>query len=293
MAKYSLTDFRREFPTDDACLAYLFAKRWGQHGPVCTCGKRDSFHKVAGRRTYACAWCGAQLSPAAGTIFDHSPTPLTLWFYAMFLMCASKNGVAAKELQRQLGVTYKTAWRMAHAIRKLMDDGPGPGRLRGTVEGDETYIGGRRRGGKRGRGAPGKTPVVGLVERGGEVRAKVLNRVTTAEVFRYLYMNVEEGATVYTDELAVYNYAQSWGYHHDRVHHASEEYVRGPVHTNTIEGFWSQLKRSLDGTYHHVSARHLHRYVGEFAWRYNRRRSSYPLFLSLAARSAASRAVAA
>lgn len=150
MAKYALAKFRHEFPTADACLDWLFASRWGQHGPTCTCGKRDGFHRVSGRRTYACAWCGAQISPTAGTIFDHSPTPLTLWFYSMFLMCASRNGVAAKELERQLGVTYKTAWRMAHAIRRLMDDGPDPDKLKGVVEGDETYIGGVRRGGKRG-----------------------------------------------------------------------------------------------------------------------------------------------
>jgi transposase len=120
MAKYTLADFGQQFPDDDACLLYLFEKRYGQHGPVCTCGKRDSFHRVAGRKTFACAWCGTQISPTAGTIFDHSPTPLTLWFFAMFLMCSSRNGVAALELKRQLGVTYKTAWRMAHAIRRLM-----------------------------------------------------------------------------------------------------------------------------------------------------------------------------
>lgn len=296
MARYTLSDFGQQFPDDDACLAYLFRQRYGQHGPVCACGKRDSFHRVAGRRTFACAWCGAQISPTAGTIFDHSPTPLTLWFFAVFLMCASKNGVAAKELERQLGVTYKTAWRMAHAIRKLMDDDDDPDgqtKLRGTVEGDETYIGGVRKGGKRGRGALGKTAVVGFVERQGGIRARVLTRVTTAEVFRWLYLSVELGATVYTDELAVYNYAQRWGYEHARVNHAAQEYVRGTVHTNTIEGFWSQLKRSVSGTYHSVSAKHLHRYVAEFSWRYNRRRSPVALFLSLAARSAAPHAAAA
>ena len=286
MAKYTLLDFKAQFPDDDACLAYLFAKRYGQHGPVCTCGKRDAFHRVTGRKSYACAWCGTQLSPAAGTIFDHSPTPLTLWFYAMFLMCASKNGVAAKEIQRQLGVTYKTAWRMAHAIRGLMDDDHDPEKkLTGVVEGDEMYVGGVRRGGKRGRGAPGKTPVVGFVERGGEVRAKVIETVSTAKVFRHLYLNVERGATVYTDELAVYNYAQRWGYEHDRVNHGRKEYARGPVHTNTIEGFWSQVKRSIDGTHHSVSRRWLPRYVAEFSWRYNRRRATSPLFLSLAERA--------
>lgn len=284
--RFTLTDFKAHFPDDDACLAWLFTKRYGQHGPLCVCGKRDAFHHVAGRKAYACAWCGAQLSPAAGTIFDHSPTPLSLWFYAMFLMCASKNGVAAKEIQRQVGVTYKTAWRMAHAIRSLMDDETDPEKkLSGIVEGDETYVGGVRRGGKRGRGAPGKMPIVGFVERSGEVRAKVIDTVNTAKVFRHLYLNVERGATVFTDELAVYNYATRWGYRHDRVNHGRKEYARGIVHTNTIEGFWSQVKRSIDGTHHSVSRRWLPRYVAEFSWRYNRRKATVPLFLSLAERA--------
>ncbi len=214
----------------------------------------------------------------AGTIFHKSPTPLRLWFFAIFLMTASKNGVAAKELQRQLGVTYKTAWRMAHEIRRLMTDRPG--KLSGVVEGDETYIGGRRAG-KRGRGAAGKTVVVGLVQRRGPVKARVVPRVTTREVFTHLYRNVEKGSTVYTDELAVYNYAQGFGYEHQSVNHGTQEYVRGVVHTNTIEGFWSQLKRSLDGTHHAVSAHHLQNYVNEFAYRYNRRKAQEPMFLLL------------
>jgi transposase-like protein len=281
MAKYTLADLGLQFPDDDACLAYLFEKRYGQHGPACPCGKRDSYHRVQGRKSYACAWCGRQISPTAGTIFDHSPTPLTLWFFAMFLMCSSRNGVAALELKRQLGVTYKTAWRMAHSIRQLMRDDTDPDKLKGVVEGDETYVGGKRSGGKRGRGALGKTPVVGFVERGGRVRAHVINRVTTAEVFRFLYRNIEVGSTLYTDELAVYNYAQRWGFEHEHVKHRRWEYVRGEVHANTIEGFWSQLKRSIDGTHHQVSRRWLHLYVAEQAWRYSRRRAVRPMLLSL------------
>lgn len=288
MARYTLADFGEQFPDDATCLAYLYAKRFGPHGPICiTCGKRGDFHPEQGTRKYRCAWCGAQISPCAGTIFDHSSTPLTLWFFAMFLMCSNKNGVAALELQRQLGVTYKTAWRMAHAIRRLMQDDTDPDKLKGTVEGDETYVGGQRSGGKRGRGAPGKTPVVGFVERGGRVRVKVIERVTTAEVFGFLTKSIELGSTVYTDELAVYNHAQGWGYNHDRVHHRSREYVRGDVHTNTIEGFWSQMKRSIDGTHHHVSPKWLHRYAAEHAWRYSRRRSTRPLMLMLLDRAAA------
>lgn len=132
---------------------------------------------------------------------------------------------AQLELKRQLGVTYKTAWRMGHAIRKLMEDDRDPDKLKGTVEGDETYVGGKRSGGKRGRGSPGKTPVVGLVERGGRVRVKVVDSVTTREAFGFMTRNVEVGSTVYTDELAVYNYARRWGYQHDTVRDGRWEWV--------------------------------------------------------------------
>lgn len=289
MAKYTIAYFGQQFPDDAACLRYLYEKRYGPHGAACIqCGKRGDFHHEAGTRKYRCAWCGAQISPCAGTIFDHSATPLTLWFFAMYLMCSARNGVAALELKRQLGVTYKTAWRMAHSIRGLMRDDPdGPDKLTGTVEGDETYYGGYRSGGKRGRGAPGKTPIVGFVERGGRVRVRVINRVTTAEVFSFLTKTIEVGSTVYTDELAVYNYAERWGYRHDSVNHRRWEYVRGDVHTNTIEGFWSQLKRSIDGTHHQVSRRWLPLYAAEQAWRYSRRRSLRPMLLSLLDRAAA------
>ena len=158
--KYTVKDFHRQFRNDDDCLAFVYRSRW-PNGPKCgKCGK-SSFHKVVGRRSYACI-CGHHLYPTAGTIFHKSPTPLKSWFFAMFLMTASKNGVSAKELERQLGVTYKCAWRMAHQIRLLMQEEGNL--LSGIVEADETYMGGVRKG-KRGRGAEGKTPVIGVLER--------------------------------------------------------------------------------------------------------------------------------
>lgn len=200
----------------------------------------------------------------------------------MFLMSTSRNGVAAKELERQIGVTYKTAWRMAHEIRKLMDEDPG--KLKGEVEADETYVGGIRPG-KRGRGAAGKTPIVGLVERGGKVRARVVGSVTTSNAFGNINQNVERGATIYTDELPVYNYCAGYGYKHEVVNHGAKEFVRGKAHTNTLDGFWSQLKRSLDGTHHHVSRKYLQNYVNEFAYRYNHRFSSSSMFSLMAGRT--------
>ncbi len=277
--KYSLGSFNSQFPDDKACLEYVFKTRW-PNGPKCPdCGKKDCFYPIAKRRSYSCSWCGYQLYPTAGTIFHKSVTPLKSWFFAIFLMAQSRNGVAAKELERQLGVTYKCAWRMNHQIRKLM--GGDPAKLKGIVEADETYIGGVRPG-KRGRGAAGKTPVVGIVERGGSVQAKVVDSVTTANAFGNINRNVERGSTVYTDELAVYNYLQGFGYQHGVVNHGRKEYVRGCVHTNTIEGFWSQVKRSISGTHHSVSRKHLQNYVNEFSFRYNHRASEVPMFSLLA-----------
>jgi transposase-like protein/ribosomal protein L24E len=263
---YNFKDFDTQFPDDAACLDFVFRARYANH--VCECGHKGCFHRRAKRRAYECAWCGAQIYPTAGTIFHKSETSLKSWFFAIFLFAKSKNGVAAKELERQLGVTYKTAHRMGHQIRRLMAGGGNM--LTGVVEADETYIGGRRAG-LRGRGTLGKTPVIGAVERRGEVRATVVTNVTAANAIGHIRQNVETTAQVVTDEFPVYNYTAKFGFKHVRVNHGAGEYVVGRVHTNTIEGFWSQLKRSLDGTHHSVSRKYLQNYVNEFAWRYNRR----------------------
>lgn len=265
---YTLRDFQGQFPDDRACLDFLFKQRWPNGGTCDECGKKDCFYPIEKRRSYSCAWCGFQLYPTAGTIFHKSPTSLVSWFFAIFLMSTSRNGVAAKELERQLGVTYKTAWRMAHEIRKLMQDGPA--KLAGVVEADETYVGGQRPG-KRGRGAAGKTAVVGIAERRGGVKAKVVDAVNTANVIGHIRATVEPKATIHTDELPVYNYVAPLGYSHEQVNHGLKQYVRGRCHTNTIDGFWSQLKRSIDGTHHHVSRKYLQNYVNEFAFRYSNR----------------------
>jgi transposase-like protein len=268
---YSLREFQTQFPTERACLDFMFKARWPRGLQCPECEKKNCYYPIEKRRSYSCAWCGHQVYPTAGTIFHKSSTKLQSWFFAIFLMSASKNGVAAKELQRQLGVTYKTAWRMNHEIRKLMADGKPP-KLSGIVEADETYHGGVRPG-KRGRGAAGKTPIIGLVERGGNVIAKVVDSVTTANVFTNITRNVENGASIYSDELAVYRYAPKWGYRHRKVNHGDKEYVRGEVHTQTIDGFWSQLKRSVNGTHHFISSKHLQKYVDEFSFRYNHRKA--------------------
>jgi transposase len=289
--KYTVKDFNAQFPDDRACLDFIFTTRWPDGGK-CKCGKSNCFHPVQGRRTYACAWCGTQISPTAGTIFHKSETSLKTWFFAMFLMSSSKNGVAAMELMRQTGVTYKTAHRMGHKIRQLMqNDG---NLLTGIVEADETFIGGlsknmhraKRKAIIKGTGGANKIPVIGLLERGGNVRAKVAESVGSKDIIPNIVSNVDKNATICTDEWCGYNAVRRVGFKHQRVSHSRKQYVINGAHTNSIEGFWSQLKRSINGTFHHVSPQHLQKYVNEFVYRYNLRRSEQPIFDDLSAKVA-------
>jgi transposase-like protein len=198
-------------------------------------------------------------------------------------MNTSKNGVAAREIERQTGVTYKTAWRMMHQIRKLMRPDTST-KLGGTVEIDDTYYGGKKEG-KRGRGAKGKSKVFGMVEREGEVKAEVVENLKAKTVMPIIQENVEKNSQIYSDELSSYALVTKHDFTHDVVKHAIKEYVRGNVHTNSIEGFWSQLKRSIDGTHHWVSPQHLQAYVNEFAWRYSHRKTEASLFDFLLSRA--------
>lgn len=274
--RYSVRDFRRDFPNDDVCLDTIFKERYGDVETCPSCGSDTKFHRVKGRKCYACQWCGYQLHPLAETIFHKSSTPLTSWFYTIYLFSVSKNGVAAKELERHLGVTYKTAHRMAYHIRSLMSS---TGKLSGNVEADETYIGGVRSSDSK---FENKVPVLGVVERQGEVRAKVTDRASATTALPFLRSNVEENSAIITDESSIY-YRLKREYGHESVNHSKKEYVRGIVHTNTIEGFWGQMKRSMDGTYHSVSRKYLQLYVNEFVFRYNLRGEVvYPVLLERA-----------
>jgi len=275
--KYTILDFNKQFPDEVACLDEMFNRRFGALKVCPKCEKDTTFYRSKSRKVYACQFCGHQLSPLADTIFHKSSTPLKLWFHAIFLFSTSKNGVSAKELERQLGVTYKCAWRMAKQIRTLMEQGDDL--LGGTVEVDETYVGGRRKG-TAGRGAKGKTSIVGLVERGGNIKAFKTENVNSTTLTGLVYNHIEREAKVMTDEFGGYHYVKLHN-SHETVAHGKKQYVRGNVHTNTIEGFWSQLKRSVRGTYVHVSKQHMQSYINEFAWRYNQRNATTPLFLQL------------
>ena len=267
-------EFSTRFPDDDACLHHLMVTRYGGTAFDCPkCKRASKFHRVRSERCYACQWCSYQIYPCVGTLMERSRTPLHKWFYAMFLFASSRHGVAAKELQRQLGVTYKTAWRMAHKIRNYMARLQPRESLIGEVEVDESYVGGYRRG-RRGRGAAGKTIVFGMLERGGQIRPAVVPNVRRYTLEPIIRANVQAGSTVYSDELTSYDHLDQVGYRHESVQHGAWEFARGDCHVNGLEGFWSRLKLSIRGTHVWVSGKHLWKYASEFAWRYNHRK--YP-----------------
>ena len=288
-SRYSLMEFMQEYPDDSACLEALWRKRYspdGEHAHCPKCETERVFKRYAmaqQRQSWTCTGCGHYLHPTAGTIFHKSSTSLHLWFYAMYLMASTRCGISAMQLERELGVTYKTAWRMAHLIRhELMADDGIP--MSGPVEADETYVGGKRRG-VIGRGVD-KTPVFGIAQRRGRVMAVTVPNVNRATVMPYIVQHVLPNATVYTDEYRTYDTLGRRGFEHRRIRHAERVYVSGDIHTNTIEGFWSLVKRGINGVYHAVSAKHLQGYLNEYAWRYNHRYDGRALFETLLLRAA-------
>jgi transposase len=292
-SEYTLMDFMREFPDDATCLEWMWRTRYSSDGihaecPKCVARREFKRYETAQQRqSWTCTACGHHLHPLAGTIFAKSSTSLHLWFYAMYLMTSTRCGISAKQLERELGVTYKTAWRMAHLIRvRLMAQDTEP--MEGPVEADETYVGGKRRNGKTGRpaeGDPTKTPVFGIVQRGGRVYATPVASVKASTLLPQVIERVMPASTVYTDELRSYDGIAAEGYNHRRIHHAERVYVSGDIHTNTIEGFWSLTKRGIGGVYHSVSKKHLQGYLNEYAWRYNERHNPRAKFSTLLRRS--------
>lgn len=262
--KYTIKDLQKDFPTDDVCLEYIFNKK---------CPDLEGYYRIKNRKCWSHKTTRHQIHPLKDTIFEKSTTPLTLWFHAIFLFSTSKNGVSAKEIERQLGVTYKCAWRISHSIRSLMAQDKDL--LTGTVEVDETYFGGRHPN-KFGRSR--KSVVMGMVERKGKIRVKKIPNRETHIVLNTVKENVSTKATIMSDEYNAYKKLHWFGYDSKRVKHGKKQWVYGKIHTNTIEGFWGQFKRSVKGTHHSISPRHLQSYLDEFAFRYNLRFSSVPIF---------------
>lgn len=281
MMKFTLKDFYKMFPDDAACLDYL-RKEWYPEVIKCeNCGREEKFYRITTRKVYGCNFCGWQFSPAAGTIFHKSPTPLTIWFYVIYLMAQTRGGISAKQIQRETGVTYKCAWRMCKQVRGMLFEDYG--KMGGEVEMDESYFGGKSHG-VRGRGALKKTAVFGMIERKGKLEARTVKNVRRHTILPIIADNVQKGAQVFTDEFNVYNALPAMGYKHASVPHAEKIYVLGDAHTNTIEGFWSQAKNGIRGVYHAVSADYLQHYLDEYAFRYNHRDDIRPMFFSFLSR---------
>jgi transposase-like protein len=296
-------EFVQDYPDDAACLHELWRQRYapdGAHADCPKCEQERKFHRVKARPSYACEACGYQFYPLAGTIFHKSSTSLRLWFYAIHLMTSTRCGISAKHLERELGVTYKTAWRMFNLIRnKLMADEGEP--LSGQVEIDETSVDGKPRkfqGLPRGSVSANiskanklanqrRATVFAAVERGGRVKATVLPSRRGPKLREQAVEWVDPEAIVFTDEWPSYNQLHKHFAEHKRIVHGAHEYVVGDTHTNTIEGFFGNLKTGIRGNYKAISHRWLQGYLNEFTWRYNHRHDRRAMFQTLIERAAA------
>jgi transposase len=281
MRKYTLRDFEKQFPDDAACLEWLKGYLYPDGIHCKRCDRVTLHHRAGTRPSYCCDRCGNHVHPMAGTIYEKSSTPLRLWFYAIFLMASTRCGISAKQLERELGVTYKTAWRMFKQIRSMLAENRGP--LTGEVEIDETYVGGRKRaqGGKRGRGTPGKVPVLGIIQRQGSAVVNAVPDLKGTTMMPIIQATVPSKETqLYTDELPTYEQLTWMGYPHKTIRHGDRIYVKGDTHTNTVEGFWGLFKPGIKGVYRRVSPKYLQTYLNEYVFRYNRRHDEQPMFLS-------------
>jgi transposase-like protein len=285
----NLNDLAKNYSDEDNARKFLEAQRW-PNGAICPhCGAEGESYRLNPKANgtthvragvWKCGGCRKQFTVKVGTIFEDSHIPLTTWLRAIHLLCASKKGMSAHQLHRMLGVTYKSAWFMAHRIRYAMSQEPLSSKLKGTVEVDETYVGGKRKGTKRGR--PGveshKAPVVSLVQRKGNVRSFHVGSVTSKNLKGIIRENVSTESNVMTDDFNIYRGLKKEFASHDVIRHNFGQYARREggksIHTNTVEGYFALLKRGIVGTFHHVSKKHLQRYLNEFDFRYNARRIS-------------------
>jgi transposase-like protein len=282
-----MTDLRDPiFHDDEAARLHLEAMRW-PNGPYCPrCGEAENVRRLEGKSTAPglcfCSSCRTKFSVTMGTVFERSHIPLSKWMLGFRLMASAKKGISAKQLERSLDVTYKTAWFMAHRIREAMalpaGDAPAPlGGEGKVVEADETGVGGKERNKRLSKRNPknigmvGKSIAFGLVERNGRARSFHVANVSGATLGPILFRNVHRTTTLMTDDAGQYRPLGREFARHEVVNHSVEEYARGPWHSNTVEGYFAILKRGVYGTFHHVSEAHLHRYLAEFDFRYNTR----------------------
>lgn len=292
MSKFTKKQFEETYPDDNACLQKIFTLKYAGTKECFECKKPFDYKRVtstseinhAQRKSYQCTHCGHQVYPLAGTVFQKSTTSLKDWFYALYLFTATRNGVSAKELERQLDICYKTALRMAHQLKKLMANRTQPV-LSGVIQMDETFIGGlernkhasKRKKDKQG-GYMGKIFVFGMLQQDGTVIAEIVERVDWKTLRPIILEKVEENSTIVTDGFLAYKDLPLHNFKHEIINHATHEYVRAGFHTNSLEGFWGQLKRMIKGTHIHVSKKHLQKYIDECATRYTLRNNEGEMF---------------
>jgi len=276
--RYGIKSLERDFPNEAKCLEFLFD---AQHSRECSCG--GTYKPVKGRKQYQCSKCRFQIAPLAGTIFHKSDTPLQIWFKAILSFSNAKSGLSAKQLEREIETTYKTAYRMLMLIRKALAQGSD--KLSGDVEVDAAYLGGRKHGGKYNKyqkqAIAAKSVVMGAVERGGNIKVLVVPDATSKTQGSFLAAAVaKEGTRLMTDGAnQLKNVAM--GYDRYMVNHKKGEWARGDAHTNTIEGFWAHVKRSIKGTHKVVSKKHLQSYLDGFVFHYDNRHSDKARFAVL------------
>ncbi len=275
----SLVQLFEAIPDEVAAHQYIAKIRW-QHGMYCPrCGCTRKIHVFSDGKRYKCADCRKQFTVRIGTIFEDSPVSLRKWIVAIWLISTHRRGIPAKQLKRELGVAYNTAWFMAHRIRKAFGVTHNPSTLSGTIEIDETYIGGRednkhkksRTSGTQGRSIKTKRPVLAMLQRGGDIVARPVEDTKKRTIGKEVLKPVSSGSVLSSDEFLSYRHLGSL-YHHIMVNHGVGEYVKGMAHVNGVESFWALLKRGYVGVYYKMSAKHLHRYVDEYAYRFNMRK---------------------
>ena len=279
--RYSIKNLKTDFPNDEVCLEYLFDTL---HSRKCSCGgKYSRLRGKEDRKKFQCSKCRFQIAPMKHTIFEKSTTPLTLWFHAIFIFSNAKSGISAKEMERQLGVTYKTAWRILKLIREALaqDDD----KLGGDVEMDEGYLGGKGDGGKYNKNykkvMKNKSKVIAAVQRGGNMKAKHVTDLCAMNIWQFLDDYIKnENTRLITDKSNRYDIAAG-GYNRESVNHSKKEYVRGDIHTNNVEWFWGHVKKSIKGTYKVVSKKYLQTYLDAFVFHYNNRYSDRARFETL------------
>lgn len=274
-AKMNLSALNVDFDTDSECREALEDLRWPD-GVRCLRCDSDKISRISTRRQYDCDSCRYRFSVTTGTVFHDSHLPLQKWFLAVLLLCEAKKGMSANQMKRTLGVAHKTAWYLCHRIREAMKtENPEP--LSGTIEVDETYVGGRVRGRGLGRGVylSNKTMVLAAIERGGEIRLSTGKKNDRTTLHEFIKTNAPNPERIITDEYQAYRGIADGDTTHETVTHSKGEYVRGSVHTNTVESAFGLFKRGVVGSFHQISAKHIDRYLNEFEFRFNNRKNSH------------------